>query len=104
MMVKCKIHPDGKERLLHACRNIFFFLFFIFILAACSTTKKLKEGEILYTGVKKMKIETPKKLKLEGPEKSALTTPLSYPPNNPLFSPYVRSPFPIGLWVYNWNI
>lgn len=104
MMVKCKIHPDGKERLLQAGRNIFFFLFFIFILTACSTTKKLKEGEILYTGVKKMKIETPKKLKLEGPEKSALTTPLSYPPNNPLFSPYVRSPFPIGLWVYNWNI
>ena len=92
MMVKCKIHPNGKERLLQAGRNIFFFLFFIFILAACSTTKKLKEGEILYTGVKKMKIETPKKLKLEGPEKSALTTPLSYPPNNPLFSPYVRSP------------
>lgn len=51
-----------------------------------------------------MKIETPPKLKLKGPEKSALTSPMSYPPNNPLFAPYVRSPFPIGLWVYNWHI
>lgn len=104
MMRRCKFYPEGNKRLFRTGRNIFFFLCFSLLLFACSTTKKLTEGEVLYTGVKKMKIETPKKLKLQGPEKSALTTPLSYPPNNPLFSPYVRSPFPIGLWVYNWNI
>lgn len=82
----------------------FGFLLLLCLCLSCSTTKKLAEGEVLYTGVKKMKIETPRKLKLEGPEKSALKGPLSYPPNNPLFSPYVRSPFPIGLWVYNWDI
>lgn len=83
------------------CLSLAVMLFF---LSACSTTKKLTEGEVLYTGVKKMKIETPKKVKLEGNQKSAITGPLSYPPNNPLISPYYRTPFPIGLWVYNWNI
>lgn len=85
-------------------RNCILLSFFCLLFFSCSTTKKLTDGEVLYTGVKKMKIETPPKLKLKGPEKSALTSPMSYPPNNPLFSPYVRSPFPIGLWVYNWHI
>lgn len=85
-------------------RNCVLLSFFCLLFFSCSTTKKLTDGEVLYTGVKKMKIETPPKLKLKGPEKSALTSPMSYPPNNPLFAPYVRSPFPIGLWVYNWHI
>ena len=85
-------------------RNCILLSFFCLLFFSCSTTKKLIDGEVLYTGVKKMKIETPPKLKLKGPEKSALTSPMSYPPNNPLFAPYVRSPFPIGLWVYNWHI
>ncbi|WP_068690469.1 BamA/TamA family outer membrane protein [Culturomica massiliensis] len=85
-------------------RNCILLSFFCLLFFSCSTTKKLTDGEVLYIGVKKMKIETPPKLKLKGPEKSALTSPMSYPPNNPLFAPYVRSPFPIGLWVYNWHI
>lgn len=85
-------------------RNCILLSFFCLLFFSCSTTKKLTDREVLYTGVKKMKIETPPKLKLKGPEKSALTSPMSYPPNNPLFAPYVRSPFPIGLWVYNWHI
>ena len=83
------------------------FLLFIFcslLFFSCSTTRKLTEDEVLYVGVKKMKIETPKKVKLNGTQSSAATGPLSVKPNNPLYGPYVRSPFPIGLWVYNWNI
>lgn len=79
-------------------------LLFFFLLVSCSTTKKLKEGEVLYVGVKKMKIEAPAKVKLNGTQKSAVSAPLSVKPNNPLYAPYVRSPFPIGLWVYNWDI
>lgn len=78
------------------------FLFFLFF--SCSTTRKLADNEVLYVGVKKMKIETPKKVKLNGTQKSAATGPLSVKPNNPLYSPYVRTPLPIGLWVYNWHI
>lgn len=84
--------------------RIYFFLVILCFCASCSTTKKLTGDETLYVGVKKMEIETPKKLKLENRQKSAITSPLSYPPNNPLISPYYRTPFPIGLWVYNWNI
>ena len=51
-----------------------------------------------------MKIEAPQKVKLNSTQNSAASGPLSVKPNNPLYSPYVRSPFPIGLWVYNWNI
>ena len=76
----------------------------LLLLAACSTTRKLGEGEVLYTGVKKIRIETPAEFKPEGSQSSALKKPLSVPPNNPLFAPSVRSPFPVGLWVYNWNI
>lgn len=79
-------------------------LLFFFLLVSCSTTKKLKEGEVLYVGVKKMKIEVPAKVKLNGTQKSAVSAPLSVKPNNPLYAPYVRSPFPIGLWVYNLDI
>ncbi len=28
--------------------------------------------------------------------------PLSVAPNNPLYSPYLRTPLPIGLWAYNY--
>lgn len=83
---------------------ILLFTFYLLLAASCSTTKKLAEGEVLYVGVKKMKIETPAKVKLNSTQKSGATGPLSVKPNNPLYSPYVRTPFPIGLWVYNWNI
>lgn len=80
------------------------WLLFLFLISACSTTKKLTGDEILYSGVKEIKIDMPKDVKLTGTQKSSVSSPLSVPPNNPLYSPYVRSPFPVGLWVYNWNI
>ena len=33
---------------------------------------------------------------------SDVRSTLSVAPNNPLFSPYIRTPFPIGLWVWNY--
>jgi outer membrane protein assembly factor BamA len=95
-----QITPGKWKRLFPCC----FPIVCIFLVMSCSTTRKLTEGEILYTGVKKMKIEVPQKMKLTGNQKSAATGPLSVKPNNPLYSPYIRSPFPVGLWVYNWNI
>ena len=48
--------------------NIYLFVILglLFLATSCSQTKKLTEGEVLYTGVKKMKIETAKGVKLEG--------------------------------------
>ena len=103
-----KLIAKGKKLRFSVSFRMFFCvwscLFYPLFFSACSTTKKLAEGEVLYVGVKKMKIETPAKVKLNGTQKSGVTGPLSVKPNNPLYSPYVRTPFPIGLWVYNWNI
>ena len=84
-------------------KSIIYSLFFLFILlASCSTTKNLPEGEILYTGIKKLEVINEDKSE-EG--KEALTeieAALSYPPNNALLgSSSIRIPFPFGLWVYN---
>ena len=84
--------------------NLCIIIVFMILGSSCSQTKRLTEGEVLYTGVKKMNIETAKGVKLEGPKSSAISDPLGFPPNNPLYAPYIRSPFPIGLWVYNWNV
>ena len=73
-----------------------------FMLASCSTTKRLTEGQTLYTGVSKMKIESMEpKGKVPGSVRSAVRAPLNVKPNNPLVSPYLRTPLPIGLWAYN---
>lgn len=71
--------------------------------AGCSTTKRLADGEVLYTGVKKMKFESADdSLKVIKSAVSAAKKPLSVKPNNPLISPYVRTPLPIGLWAWNY--
>lgn len=72
-------------------------------LSACSTTKKIPEGEILYTGVKKISINPTGDEKLPDGMVSDLKEAVNVKPNNPMpfLSPYMRTPFPIGLWVYN---
>lgn len=74
----------------------------VLLLAACSTTRRLGEGEVLYTGVKKIRIEPDSGVVLTATAESAVKEPLSVAPNNPLYSPYVRTPLPIGLWAYNY--
>lgn len=88
----------------HNTIKLLGFIAFAVLFTSCSTTRKLTEGEVLYTGVKGIKIEVPPKMKSERNYKNAVTTPLSVAPNNPLFTPHVRTPFPLGLWVYNWEI
>lgn len=96
MIYKCK----GTGRLWTA----FCLLAVMALLASCSTTRKLADGEMLYVGVKKMDIVAPEKVKLNSTQSSAASSPLSVKPNNSLYAPYLRSPFALGLWVYNWDI
>ena len=74
---------------------------------ACSTTSRLPEGEILYTGVKGIDIEKPDKKQPIGPGvESQIDNAVSVKPNNPmpLIGTRMRTPFPVGLWVWNhWN-
>ena len=67
---------------------------------SCSTTKRLADGEILYTGVKKLEYHQDS-VKLDDGVKEQIFSAINVKPNNPLYSPYYRTPFPIGLWVYN---
>lgn len=73
---------------------------------SCSTTKRLGPDQTLYTGVKKFNINLPKGERLPSDVESALGEVINVTPNNamPFMSPYVRTPLPVGLWVYNnWN-
>ena len=73
-------------------------------LAACSTTEKLAEGEVLYTGVKKLKVNAPKDVEVPSGVESNISTLIDVPANNSLYSPYIRTPFPVGLWLYNLSL
>lgn len=74
----------------------------IVLLTACSTTRNLPEGEVLYTGVKKIEVTNEDKSKEGEDALTEVEAALSYPPNNALLgSSSIRIPFPFGLWVYN---
>lgn len=77
----------------------------ILLATGCSTTKRLADGELLYNGMK-LELHPSRGEKLPAEMVSDLTKAVNVKPNNPwpLLSPYVRNPFPVGLWVYNnWN-
>lgn len=74
---------------------------FVMMLVGCSTTKRIAEGETLYTGVKKMEINYVEGERIPTDVEDKVKEAVNVAANNSLFSPYVRHPFPIGLWVYN---
>ncbi len=72
------------------------------LLAGCSTTSNLPEGEYLYTGIKSINVDDKKKTSAEASALDEVEAALAYAPNNSLFgSSSLRTPLPIGLWVYN---
>lgn len=83
-------------------RKLFVYIVATILLAGCSTTKRLGKDDILYTGLKGVEVTTPENEKFPEGVKSTLTEAVSVKPNNPLLgSASIRTPFPIGLWVYN---
>ena len=74
----------------------------MFVLVACSTTSNLPEDEYLYTGIKEIKVEGKTGSLAEQTVLEEVEGALAYAPNNSLFgSSTMRTPLPIGLWVYN---
>ena len=69
------------------------------LLAACSTTKHLPEGEVLYTGQKSTIFLNPGKTSVGETAMVEVEAALYKAPNNSIFG--IRYPFPLGLWVYN---
>ena len=90
-------------------RNVIFKTTLLAILAvvavSCSTTKRIPEGEQLYTGLKGIEVEAPQGQSVPEGVSDELKDAVSVAPNNAIFgSPSLRWPFPLGLWVWNnWN-
>lgn len=71
-------------------------------LMACSTTKNLPEGEVLYTGIRKIEVADEDKSRAGEDALAEVEGALKYPPNNALLgSSSIRFPLPFGLWIYN---
>lgn len=102
-------HPLQKNNAMrrsafYACAAFAAAVLASLFLSACSTTRRLPQGETLYTGVDKFDVITTDNEKLPAGLMDDLKEAINCKPNNPLISPFVRTPFPIGLWVYNnWN-
>lgn len=87
-------------RLRHICH--ISLLISVMFITSCSTTRRIPSDELLYTGLKGVDINTPDNQKFPSDVRSQLTQSVSVKPNNPLLgSATYRTPFPIGLWVYN---
>ncbi|EJW92309.1 outer membrane protein, family [gut metagenome] len=72
------------------------------LLVACSTTKHLPEGEILYTGQKSMIVTNRSKTRIGEIAMEEVDAALATAPNNAVLgSSTLRWPFPIGLWFYS---
>lgn len=87
--------------------NIYFSALLTGLLSllamSCSTTARLADGEVLYTGVKKLNYQE-NDTKIDADVQDQIFEAIDVAPNNPLYSPYYRTPLPLGLWVYNhWN-
>lgn len=78
------------------------FLLILLILAwsGCSTTRKLPEGEVLYTGIKQYEVTAPSGETIDPDAESQVNQTLQVEPNNTVLG--IHIPIPFGLWMYNW--
>ena len=85
--------------------NKYIYILILPILAACSTTSKLPDGGVLYTGIENISYTDKDSIKIDDEILDKIDDALAYAPNNAfLGSSSTRVPFPLGLWVYNANV
>ena len=83
-------------------KRLIIYIVGVMTLAACSTTKHLPEGEVLYTGQKPMIVENRSTTPVGETAMEEVEAALAKAPNNSfLGSSTLRIPFPMGLWIYN---
>lgn len=96
--IKFRNHPDSVNKFTaHISLSIRTLLCIMLLTAtACSTTKKIPEGELLYTGLKGVDYVKPDSVIIPTGLREALTEAVDMPGNKRtlLF-------FPAGLWAYN---
>ncbi len=82
-------------------KRLTYPLLLLLLLASCSTTKNLPEGEILYTGMKPTVVLNRSTTPVGETAMEEIDAALAKAPNNSLLgSSSIRTPFPIGLWFY----
>lgn len=80
---------------------ILFCLVFV-IVAGCSSTKSIPENDQLFTGLAKISYDAPERGKHFSAVQEEVEAALATAPNGALFgSSSLRSPFPVGLWIWN---
>ena len=82
--------------------KVLSFMAFLSLLVACSTTSAIPDGEHLYTGMEKTNYSNYQPNQHFNDVKGELDVVLATKPNASwMGSPSVRSPFPVGLWIWN---
>ena len=85
-------------------RNIYITLIATIILASCSTTRNLPEGETLYTGIEHITFldsKTNASTPIGQDAINEITAVLDCPPNASIAGSSKYRGLPVGLWVYN---
>ena len=88
---------------LHKILSFLALVSTVLIICSCSTTKRLEDDEILYTGVTDIVFNAPANEKIISSVDDQILDAVNVKPNGSIISPYLRSPFQLGLWVYNWG-
>ena len=75
----------------------------LFLLASCSTTKDIPADDQLFIGLTKIDYQNYEKSDHFYQTQEEVEAALATAPNGALFgSSYYRTPFPYGLWIWNW--
>lgn len=83
-------------------KQVLIYIFIALTAVSCSTTRRIPKGEKLYTGVKKVNVDTAADGEQLPPQLvSQFSETVDVPPNNYISMLKWRYPFPLGLWVYN---
>ncbi len=82
-------------------RKLIYMMLCAVILVGCSTTARLASDEQLYNGIKRLSVTPHNDEKIPPGLKDEISEVVTVKPNNPYPFTNVRSPFPLGLWVWN---
>ena len=89
--------------LYRALRRLSTGILFPLVALSCSTTKNVPDGDQLFVGLTKIEYRDYEQSKHFAQTQEEVEAALATAPNGALFgSSYYRTPFPYGLWIWNW--
>ena len=102
MMINRKCIPYNHSRGFRLLAMVFAAIVVVAAGTSCSSTSALKEGEQLFTGLKKIEYTDYEPGGYADSTILEMESVLASAPNGALFgSSYYRTPFPVRLWVWN---